>query len=222
MKFNKEELCVLGRKAYEYVKIYARLIQKHVSPLWEPYRSVGNTFRDYFTIYGGFKALCSSPYMHIAVIIGIVVSILQHGTKDSSVAKCAELVLGVIPDLIGFTIGGYAIFLAFGDDDFRQEISGDAASKKHENHEFSSGTSPFMVFSASFIHFIVVSIISVIFAIITKHLNCDYFVLYFLCSTIFVYAVLCALAVAFAIFKISRYYDTYSSIKKSIPKDNKL
>ena len=61
--------------------------------------------------------------------------------------KWHELAIGIIPNILGFTLGGYAILLAFGNEKFMFLISGEFADKK---------PSPFLVLNGAFVHFIVI------------------------------------------------------------------
>ena len=67
-----------------------------------------------------------------------------------------NLPITVLPNLVGFTLGGYAILVAFGDDKFRALL----ASKEHNQNN-----SPFVVMSATFMHFILTQVLSLVTAI---------------------------------------------------------
>lgn len=65
----------------------------------------------------------------------------------------------VVPSLIGFTLGGLALFMGFGDEKFR----GVLAQQDDPNRP-----STFLVISASFVHFIVVQILALFAALLAK------------------------------------------------------
>ncbi|MES2296812.1 MAG: hypothetical protein V4582_07195 [Pseudomonadota bacterium] len=124
-----------------------------------------------------------------------------------------DQVLSVIPNLLGFTLGGFAIFLGFGSDTFRELIS--------DADEFKS---PYISTSAAFLVFVAMQLIALLFALAAKGL---YFptpiwlkswedilhlgrlgssgVGYFL----FVYSIALAFRAAMRIFRLSRWYHAF-------------
>ena len=133
--------------------------------------------------------------------------------------------LDILSTLFGFTLGGYAIFVAFGDDVFRSLIS-----KKLPE----IGTvSPFMAANSAFVHFLVVQFSAIIFMIlidanyfdvirtlistfdvkITDRFNTilDFlmYLSWFLSFFFFIYALLSDLASVFAIFRVAKWFDDY-------------
>ncbi|WP_317921082.1 MULTISPECIES: hypothetical protein [unclassified Cupriavidus] len=72
--------------------------------------------------------------------------------------KWWDTAASVLPNVVGFALGGYAIWLGFGDEEFRRR----QATRKNGK------SSPYVVVSASFAHFILVQLIALVFAIATK------------------------------------------------------
>src|SRR5690554_7741499 len=82
------------------------------------YVGVRKLFARYWIAYGGFKSIVGSPYMHASLFITLISSGIW--LKYDWV----EIPISVLPNIIGFSLGGYAIWLALGDDKFRASISG--------------------------------------------------------------------------------------------------
>ncbi len=124
-----------------------------------------------------------------------------------------EQVIGVMPNLLGFTLGGFAIFLGFGSDAFRELIS-DADEEK----------SPYISVSAAFLVFVAMQLSALLFALAMKGLyfptppwlfpwlewirvgriafsGLGYF--------IFIYSITLAFRAAMRIFRLSRWYHTF-------------
>jgi hypothetical protein len=181
------------------------------------YSGIKKLFNRYWIAYGGIKAILGSPYMHISLLITLVSSGIW--LKEDWV----ELPISVLPSIIGFSLGGYAIWLALGDDKFRASIAGKTNLTE----------SPFIVVNATFVHFIVLQILALISALIAKShpiYNSPLFIQRFLLDLapwlyevsiaisyiasffgyfLFVYALLSALAATMAIFRIAGWLDVY-------------
>ena len=138
--------------------------------------------------------------------------------------------------MIGFTLGGYAIFIEFGDERFRNLISG--------KDDGESGESPFIKFNSTFIHFIIVQCLALVYAITAKAKiltniplehklflagyipwisQASHYVthtLWFLGVWLLMYTLLTIVAVTLGLFDIAQYYDQYiSHIKRNKTKD---
>lgn len=106
-----------------------------------------NSFKEYWTCYGGYKSVIKSAYFWIAVIF----SIISYQTWMTT--GWENKFIGVFPSLLGFTLAGYAVWLTLGD----QQLKSILSKKKNENN-----ISLFMVINASFIHFIILQILAFI------------------------------------------------------------
>ncbi|MCU7494750.1 MAG: hypothetical protein HF314_12085 [Ignavibacteria bacterium] len=185
------------------------------------FNGVVKIFSIYWTTYGRTKELLQSLYFWMAIIItGLSFNIWFNPDWWS-------LVLGVIPNLMGFSLGGFAIFLAFGDNQFLSIIRG-----SNENGK----SSPFINLSASFVHFILVQMLALLSAIAAKSLYIPFpeWILniftslgisetfiwgfasilrtigWFLGFFLFIYALFTAIAATMAIFRLTRWFDIYS------------
>lgn len=169
-----------------------------------------NILKRYWRIYGGFGALLKSPYFWVSALITILLY------PSWSVSGWWDDVLSIMPNLLGFSLGGYAMWIAIGDDEFRKLISGEDGDGK---------PSPYMEVNAAFVHFIVLQMLAMILALVNKaydiplnnqnilvkflgdavfYVNTvSYFVSYF----VFIYALLTAVAATLSLFRVSSYND---------------
>lgn len=178
-----------------------------------------NIFQRYWQIYGGFTALIKSPYLWIS--IAITALLFPHWSSTN----WWDDVLSIMPNLLGFSLGGYAMWIAIGDDNFRKLISG----------EDEDGTaSPYMEVNAAFVHFIVLQILSMLVALTAKAYSFpvsadnpiviffgEYYkftclVGYGFSYLLFIYALLSALAATLALLRVSSWYDTFHTHQKEI------
>lgn len=133
--------------------------------------------------------------------------------------------LSVLPNVLGFALGGYAIWLGFGDDAFRDLIS---------QRDEGDSTSPYMEVSASFAHFIVVQALALLFALFVKAMQsalplygplswlrdtvglpADFYLTYVVPVgnavgfLLFVYALTLAVAATLAIFRVATWFERH-------------
>jgi hypothetical protein len=163
----------------------------------------------YWIAYGGVSALFSSRYLLLAVLI----LPLTWGTwsKDG----WYDIVIGVLPNLLGFTLGGFAIFIGFGDERFKQSLAAP---------EDEAGTpSVYLEFCATFVHFILVQVVALLLAVASKGMNFGFPWPSCLAKLIpaanlvaggvsylcFLYALTSVLAVTFHVFRIAGMYETH-------------
>src|SRR5690242_18611085 len=73
---------------------------------FEPWRRHLIVLRTYWRIYGGGRAIVSSPYLHIAIGLTVIFAVM-HGVDGAAAAG-----VGLFSSLLGFTIGALAIVLA--------------------------------------------------------------------------------------------------------------
>jgi hypothetical protein len=114
-----------------------------MKPVWieltNSYSGVCSNLRQYFGAYGGWKNVLVSPYLHVAAMLAILTPGIwaRPGWWD--------IPLGVLPNVIGFTLGGYAILIAFGDERFKTLLT--TPSNQHP-------ASAFLAINATFVHFL--------------------------------------------------------------------
>ena len=175
-------------------------------------KSSDSALARYWNAYGGFTALVKSPYAWSA--IALTALLYPAWSKPGWWVD----VISITPNLLGFSLGGYALWLSIGDDNFKKAIIG--SSKPGD-------TSPYMQVNATFAHFIILQLTALIIALVAKtfYFKLDtnnplypitqtdgfqvaciagYAIGYFL----FIYALFAALAATLALFRVSSWYDT--------------
>ncbi|MBW4978838.1 hypothetical protein ABWH88_15585 [Marinobacter adhaerens] len=168
--------------------------------------------KGYWEAYGGWKALFTSPYLWSSVFLSFVFFPLWREEK------WIEYSQGIFPDLLGFTLGGFAIFVAFGDKKFLSVISG---STKDE-------ASPLVEISASFAHFIFCQVLALLYSVLYEStpelLNSSITLCFSICepypdikfifsyigSFFTIYALTLSVAAVIAIFRLVAIYDIFS------------
>lgn len=180
------------------------------------YSGALKSFRSYWTSYGGWRAILGSPYLFVAIVLtGAMAPIWLR-------SAWWDIVLSVMPNVLGFSLGGFAIFLAFGDEGFRNLIAG-------SDPDDEAGASPYIGFASAFLHFIVVQVFAVILALLSKAWflvevspKSRFFLMnewvrpvwWFLGFGVFCYALCSALAAGIAIFSLTRSFDFYITNSK--------
>lgn len=190
------------------------------------YKGVFNIFSRYFQAYGSLRAILLSPYFHVAIVITLVLTPywIQY--------PWWELPIGVLPNIVGFALGGYAILVGFGDENFLKYIS-QKSPERGEDH------SPFVGVSAAFVHFIVVQLLAILFAVFAKASQMDISqvplledllkifhldqinligkitpIFYCLGFFLFIYALMTAVAATFSIFRVTTWFEFMSNTNK--------
>lgn len=128
--------------------------------------------------------------------------------------KWHEQVISILPNLLGFTLGGFAIFLGFGSDDFKRAIA-----RKDED------SSPYLSVNAAFMLFVCFQLAALLVAIISNSLWSiaapDWAAPWTDCIKIaskvgggfgyflFCYSLALVLRAAVRIFRLGRWYNAY-------------
>lgn len=123
-----------------------------------------------------------------------------------------EATISVLPSLLGFTLGGFAIFLGFGSDQFKELIAQEDETK-----------SEYLSVSSAFLFIVAIQVVGLLYAIICKsawiptpallkhitilpYLNpIAWFVGYYL----YVFGIVLSLRAAIRIFRVSRWYNSF-------------
>lgn len=121
------------------------------------YKGVFTSLGKYWSAYGGLSALVRSPYLHIAVFILLP---LTHHTWSE--ADWWGDPMAALPNLLGFTLAGLTMFIGFGDENFRRILA--------ERDMAEPEPSAYLQMCATFVHFIVVQILALVYAVATKGL----------------------------------------------------
>lgn len=175
------------------------------------YVGLNKGFRFYWKVFGGWAAVFVSPYFALSLVAtgGMFPLWLQPGWWESP--------LSILPNIVSFSLGGFAILLAFGDERFRSLISGEREAGK---------ASPYLVFAATFMHFILLQILALFAALFAKawfqvpvHASEHAIAFNSIARSafwafgfgLFVYSLFAAIAAVMAIFVLVRSFDTYAS-----------
>lgn len=173
------------------------------------YKGAFKSWALYVKSYGGLGAMLQSPYLHLSCIVSVICfPVLSHTSENS---RWFDIPISVLPDVLGFSLGGYAILLAFGDERFRQLL---ALPGDEEDEE----VTPYMQINGTFVHFIVIQALALIAAVVAKALQITHWIPSILCFLLFVYALFLAIAATFAVMKYIGWYETY--IKDKIDQDS--
>jgi hypothetical protein len=123
--------------------------------LKNPYPGVRKIFGTYWAAYGGFAALLWSPYLHFTFVL------LAVTFKFWTVPGWWDTVIGILPNILGFTLGGFAIFIGFGDEKFRSLLA-------EPDEEDPDRATVYVGLCATFVHFILVQILALLVALVAK------------------------------------------------------
>ncbi|WP_176428529.1 hypothetical protein, partial [Vibrio sp. V11_P1A41T118] len=167
-------------------------------------------FKEYWLAYGGWKALLTSRYFWGALILNTIL----FSTWYPIDSKWWEQVTSIIPNILGFTLGGFAMWVAIGDEKFKSLIAG---AEDDEDDDIS----PYMEVNATFTHFVLLQLIALVLAIVAS--NFDHVVISnecllvgartyaFIANFIFIYAIFSAVAAVLSILKVAKWYDDYQT-----------
>ena len=169
----------------------------------------------YWKAYGGWQALWSSIYLKLAILITFLCS--QAWISSSWM----EDAITALPSLLGFALGGYAVWLSIGDERLKKIL--------YANKDASKPTA-YMRVNAAFVHFIFLQIICLLYLYLLKFNSASMILKYFeegwvfingfyfakdlvvnslnaFGFFLFIYSILSMLAAVFAIFRIARWTD---------------
>ena len=172
-----------------------------LNKLTSVYKNPWESLTIYWETHGGLRAIVLSPYFHFSLII----SLMLHGLWRQ--AGWTSYVFDIVPDMLGFTLGGYAIWLAIGDERYRSFLA-----QKREGQ----AQSAFLQMNARFAHFLLIQASALIIALLASYFQ-QSLALAFVGFTLLIYAIAGAVALALAIFRYSRIYEAFINKHKSPP-----
>jgi hypothetical protein len=107
-------------------------------------------------ITGGWSAAWRSGDFRVSIIVTLLC--FKFWSDD----LWWDQVISVLPNLLGFTLGGFAIFLGFGSESFKTMLSDDDEMR-----------SPYISVSASFLVFVLFQVMALLYAFVAKatHFN---------------------------------------------------
>lgn len=121
-----------------------------------PYGDFAEIIQRYWKSYGGLKELARSPFLHAAIVL----TALAASTWSSSAWSTAAL--SVLPNLLGFGVSGYAIWIGWGDPEFRRRLA---------KLEMEPGVSAYAQVSATFAHFALMQVLALVWALMFSSLD---------------------------------------------------
>jgi len=118
-----------------------------------PYRTFLRNLRRYFTDYGGWRGLALSPFLHLGVLVAVV------SYPIWTTQKWIESVTSIIPSLLGFSLGTYALLFSLMSARMKQAL-------RHLRNR--AGTPYLDEINATFFHFILIQTICLSWAIVMR------------------------------------------------------
>ena len=121
-------------------------------------------FARYWSAYGGLYAVSRSFYLYLA--LGLLALTFKtwisptYSVISGSWSAWWDQSFGVLPNLLGFTLGGFAIFIGFGDERFRSQLN----TPEDER----SQPTIYIKLCSTFVHFILVQVAALMCAIVAK------------------------------------------------------
>ena len=158
------------------------------------YTNILALYRKYWDAYGGWKEIAVSPYFHASALLALLSGWKLATTED----PWFGYVLDVTPSMLGFTLSGYAFLIGVGSERFREAMRGP---------EPDGSPSPFISLNASFVHFIAMQFLALVYAVLGKVFCLTDIFTSCLGLLIFYYSLFLSLATVFAIFWAAWEYD---------------
>jgi hypothetical protein len=180
--------------------------------IFKPYIDFGRSFSLYWKAYGGLSAVVTSPYVHLSIVI---TAISRAWMSDLAwVDDC----IAVVPSILGFSLGAFAIFLAFSDGGFLKIMTSRLGEATEQN-------SLYMQISGMFAHFMLAQTVAITLALIGRSFGvsepaCNCMVLIFsgIGYAAFIYSLLTVVASAFTLLRFASLYQKYQRLPR--PSDN--
>jgi hypothetical protein len=171
----------------------------------EQFQQTKSTWGLYWRIYGGCRSILYSTYFLSALLFSLVCYPLWADKGRTS--AWFDLCNSILPNIFGFTLGGYAILLAFGSSRFMELLAGDDPKEK--------GPSPFIQINASFLHFIVVQLIALVYSVFSLAWDIKQGFWAFLGFLLFSYALTTSIAAAFSILRLAKNFNDFVTHNKN-------
>lgn len=183
----------------------SRKILTRLSAFWapldfsSPWKHQADLFRSYWRIYGGKKAIVTSPYAQIGFVVTVI-----YGLSGKA-CRASELALSILPSLLGFTIGGMAIVLAVSSTDIFRRLAQDGKPDSF-----------FMGMVSNYLHYVIVQAVAIVLASIFAGSA----VVGFVIAALVFYSIATTISIAVQLFQMARIYNAAASLPK--PKRKRL
>lgn len=139
--------------------------------------------------------------MHVALALsGLCIWLWAKNEHSEYVSKAADIAIGVIPNLLGFTVGALAIVLAFSSAEIFKTLAEEGDPKSF-----------FMKLTANLVHFILVQVLALSCGIVAK--ITDLRALDILTLVLLLYAILVTLSAALQLFQTAIIYNAHASLR---------
>lgn len=186
----------------------------------QTYEGVIDIFKRYWIAYGGLRELMHSPYLHVALVVLVITFntwIAPICSQEGSCTAWWDQSLSVLPNLLGFTLGGFAIFTGMGDERFRALL---ASPGKTSNEP-----TIYVEVCSTFVHFILIQVLALLHAVIAKSwwfyapwmdairswLPCLNAIGGFIGYGLFLYAITSVMAATMQVFRITNWYSKHQA-----------
>lgn len=165
------------------------------------FSNLSSNLKDYFDSYGGFVEMVKSPYLVLSFILNLF--LYKSWTTSLWISDVKE----IIPSILGFSLGAYAIIATFGNETFQKII----ADEEEGNNTL------YRKINTAFIHFIMVQTLSLLFAILCPSLLALPYgfleiIVSFVGNMIFIYSIFLAIASVLTIFRVTKIYQRYINV----------
>lgn len=150
------------------------------------YSAFGRVLGRYWRIYGGWSAMLTSVYFHVAIVLAVICYPLWIDGDT----RWATFCLGAVPNLLGFSIGAFAIILSFG--------GKFVATLQNADESRSS----YLGVVAAFVHFILVQTLALLISLVGAAHPTS--VGGFIGFVVFAYALILAVAATMRLFRLAR------------------
>lgn len=166
----------------------------HLSSFFRPWVNQIGELRKYWVLYGGRRGIVHSPYAQLSFVFSVFVFIFEKPNVD-----WAELSIGIIPSLLGFTLGAMAITIAFSSSNVFKFLAEEGEPESY-----------FMKLTANFVHFIVVQVLALVFGLVLSVTN--FCVLKYLVAFLIFYGIMAVLSTGILLFQSAFIYNAASGL----------
>jgi hypothetical protein len=117
------------------------------------YRGLGRSLGRYWKDYGGWRDFFKSPLLHVSVLIAASsYSVWRDG-------QWVDLPLSLLPNLLGFSLGSYALIFSLANENLLAALNQPSSD---------GGPTLLRMINATFLHFILIQTIAIVFALINR------------------------------------------------------
>lgn len=175
------------------------------------YRGTIKSFKEYWEAYGKLRAIVTSPYLHAALIF----SFFCYGIWSSEDKRAADIAISVLPNLIGFSIGAFAILT-------QMSSNIEILNEKIDGQYFRN------ILSSSFVHAVIMQTFAIMIAILIKSnlgtyliiIYGDNHIIFMKCLSIllrgfgfmiFSYSILLSISLVFVVFRLINFSSPHDN-----------